>query len=228
MAQDLFGEEKVADILNKTSTSVFGYLKNSFSSLLESVITFIVSLVIIFFILFFMFTSSEEAKKTVKEYLPFKKRNVEKLIKKFEDVTYSTIVGSGLIALLQGILVSVGFLIFGIKGVLVWGLIAAILSFLPALGAPLVYVPAGLILVLQGDYFSGIGILIWGVVLVSSVDNILRPIVGKELAKIHPLITLIGVIVGIQYFSIVGVVIGPLLLSYLFLLLKIYKEEHID
>lgn len=225
--QDRLGKEQTAEIMYKIYSESLNYIKRSFTSWIESVANFIVSIIILFFMLFFMFLRSDDMAKKFKEYVPFNKKNTNQLIRKAKEITNSTVMSSGLIALGQGFLTSIGFLIFGIPGAIVWGLITAFVSFLPAIGAPLVYVTAGIIYILQQDYFTGIGIIAWGALLVSSVDNILRPIIGERIGKIHPLITLFGVVIGIRYFGLIGVVVGPLLLSYLFLIIDIYKKEYI-
>ncbi len=228
LAEKFIGKEQVSDMIEKSTSSILNYIKDSFIVIISSIIDFFVSIIIMFFLLFFMFTQSHKIDKAIRNFLPFSDQNVNKLVNNSINVTKSTIWGSGLIAIMQGLLIGIGFLIFGIEGALVWGLIAGILSFIPGLGVPMVYIPASAFMFLDKDYVGAIGILLWGIVLVSSIDNILRPTIGKKLGKIHPLITLIGVIVGIKYFSIIGIVIGPLLLSYFFIILKMYKKEFID
>lgn len=219
--------EQIETFAKDISGKVFSYLKDSFGKIIGSVANFFISLVVTFFLLYFMFVNSEKTMETLNSFIPFNPKNTRIIRAEFRNITYSMVVGSGLIALIQGFLVGVGFLIFGLNGAVLWGFIAAILAFLPVVGAPVVYVPAGLILLLQGNYTAGIGILAWGLILVSSVDTALRPIIGKKMADTHPLVTLIGVFIGMKYFGMIGIIIGPLLLSYFFLLTKMFREEYI-
>lgn len=120
---------------------------------------------------------------------------------------------------------SIGFWIFGANDPLFWGVICAILSFIPLLGPPLVFVPAALILLSQGDTWQGVGLLIWGFGLVINIDNVLRLIIAKKVGDIHPVITVVGVIIGIPLFGIMGLVYGPLLLTYFLIAVRIYKAN---
>jgi predicted PurR-regulated permease PerM len=92
-------------------------------------------------------------------------------------------------------------------------------------GPSIVWGPASLIMLLTQNYVAGIGILIFGLVL-SNVDNFLRPFIQQQIGKMHPLISLIGIFIGIPIFGLLGLIIGPLLLSYFFLTLKMFREEY--
>jgi predicted PurR-regulated permease PerM len=135
--------------------------------------------------------------------------------------TFGNVLGQGLICLVQAISLGIGFLVFGLPDPFFWATITFFISFLPVIGAPIVFVPAGLISLAYGDTTSGYGILIWGFVLVTNIDNLLRYFISKYFADTHPLITIIGVIAGIPVFGILGLVFGPLLISWFLLLLKI-------
>ena len=104
---------------------------------------------------------------------------------------------------MQGALVSIGFFLFHISDPIFWGVISMFLSFLPVVGAPIVFVPAGIIELLDGHNFSGIGILIWGFVLVTNIDNVIRFLLARRVGNTHPIITVIGVIIGIPVFGII-------------------------
>ena len=136
----------------------------------------------------------------------------------FHFIFYSNILGQGLIGITQGFIVAIGFLIFGIPDPVFWGIVSIFVCFLPVVGAPIIFVPAGIIELASGNTFAGIGILIWGFVLVTLVDNFLRQFIAKKIADTHPLITIIGVIIGVPVFGLIGLVIGPFLISYFILL----------
>ena len=99
---------------------------------------------------------------------------------------------------------------------------------LPVVGSGLVWGPAAIVLALQGRPIAAIALAVWGVVVVGSVDNFIRPIIYRRYAEVHPLITLIGAIVGVSHFGLLGLLIGPLALSYLFELVRMYREEYIE
>jgi predicted PurR-regulated permease PerM len=100
------------------------------------------------------------------------------------------------------------------------------LSFIPVLGTPLVWVPAGVILIAQEQMGKGIGILLFGAILVVNIDNVLRFALAKKLGDIHPLLTIVGIVLGVPVFGIVGIFIGPLIIVYFMLLVQVYLKEY--
>ena len=117
------------------------------------------------------------------------------------------------------------FLIFGIQGAFLWGFVTAILSFFPVIGPPFVWIPAAVIQFFQGDYRAGGGILIFGLIL-SNIDNLIRPYLAEKISKIHPLVSLVGIFVGVLSFGVMGIFIGPLLLALTILILRMFEEEY--
>ena len=186
----------------------------------------VVTLSLVMFILYFMFVSQDSLKKQLFAISPFNKKNTEKLGQEFTDVTFTSLVASGLLALLHGFLISLAFLFFGFGKIFFWGFIAMILSFLPVVGISLIWIPVALIALAHHDYFAGIGMIIWGVI-ASNVDNLIRPFLQSRIGKIHPLNTLLGVFIGIPVFGLLGLILGPLLLSYSVLIVKMFVEEYV-
>jgi predicted PurR-regulated permease PerM len=106
-----------------------------------------------------------------------------------------------------------------------WGVITTFISFVPVLGPPVVFVPAAILQIANGNNFAGWAMLVFGFVVIINIDNVLRFMIAKKVGNIHPIITVIGVIIGIPLFGILGLVFGPLLLSYFILLVKIYETS---
>jgi len=184
------------------------------------------NLVIAFFGLFYMLQRSRSLWDGLLPYIPFSTVNAEKLRTRFENVTISTVIGTGVTAVAQGSLVGVGFWITGLANGLFWGVVTAICSVLPVVGSGLVWVPGAIVLLLEGHQQAAIGLALWGGIVVSNIDNVIRPIVYRRWANIHPLITIVGAFGGIRYFGLLGLLIGPLALSYFFELLRMYRQEY--
>lgn len=201
---------------------------NAFSVFLSSALNIFVALIILYFTLFYMFKSYETFESSLLKYLPFNQQESQKFGNELKNITLSNILGQGLIGLCQGIIVAIGFLIFGIPDALFWGTVSVFVCFLPVVGAPIIFVPAAIIELSSGNNFAGFGILIWGGVLVTLVDNFLRQFISKKIADTHPLITIIGVIIGIPFFGLIGLVIGPFLISFFILLFKMYEENYLN
>lgn len=211
-------------------SSQIGNIGNHVSNLLvgvvQNTVAFIIGLVIAYFLVYYMLIEENFYKKAV-SFLPFREKNSLRLVRELKNITYTTIVVTGILALMQGALVAIGFYFSGIGGYFLWGFVAAIISFIPIIGTPFVWGPGVIYKVAQGDMFVAGGLLLWGLFL-SNVDNFIRPYLQERVGKIHPLTTLLGVFIGIYMFGIVGVIIGPLMISYAFIILEIFKEEYID
>ena len=134
--------------------------------------------------------------------------------------------GAPLLAILQGICAGLGFWIFGLDEPWFWGVICGFMSFLPVVGTAMVWIPAGIYMLTANTSWQGSGILIYGAIVITNIDNVFRFWLQKKFADVHPLVTVLGVIIGLNWFGIPGIVFGPLLLSYFLLMVKIYKEEY--
>ena len=186
------------------------------------------NLTIAFFGLYFLLLRPQQTWEMVRPYIPFSHQNTERLRQRFRDVTNSTLVGTLLIAMVQGALVALAFAVVGLSNAVFWGAVTAIFAILPLVGSGLVWAPGAASLALDGRYPAAIGMVVWGVVVVGMVDNVLRPIVYRRWAQIHPLVTLVGAIGGVRYFGVLGILIGPLGLSYFFELIRMYREEYVE
>jgi predicted PurR-regulated permease PerM len=213
--------DRVVDVIQKIESWALG----SFPSVVSAILNIFLLLSIMYFVLYFMFTEYENFESALLKYLPFKEKSSFLLAEELRKITQTNIIGQGVIAFAQGTCVGLGFLIFGISDPLFWGVLSALLSFVPLVGSALVFIPAGIIALSYNDYFSGIGILVWGVLIVSNIDNVLRLIINKKIANIHPIISIVGVIIGLPMFGILGLVFGPLLISFFLLLISIYENK---
>ena len=196
-----------------------------FSNTINGISNVLLQITVLYFLLYFMLKEHNKLEELLLRYLPIRKYQTQRLGTELTNITNSNLLGQGFICFIQGSLVSIGFLIFGISDPLFWGVVCFFLSFVPFIGAPLVFVPAGIIQYYAGDSFGGIGIILWGFILVTNIDNVIRFYLSKKIGDVHPLITIIGVIIGIPAFGILGLVYGPLLISYFILLVKIWEEN---
>ena len=187
----------------------------------------LITLLVLYFILYFMLTQMREFEAGLLKYAPFREQHALKFAAALRDSTYSNVLGQGIIALTQGVLLANGFLIFGIPDPVFWGVIAIFISFLPVVGAPTLCIPASIVLFAQGHNWQGVLLLAYGLLFIGNVDNFLRMIINKRIANTHPIISIIGVFIGIPLFGILGLVFGPVLLSYFLLLLEIYETNRL-
>jgi predicted PurR-regulated permease PerM len=188
----------------------------------------VLNLTIALFELYFLLLRPDENWDAFRPYVPFSTDNTQRLRDRFRDVTASTLIGVLMVGLTQGTLLGVAFWVLGLSDALFWGMVTAVLSVLPIVGSGLVWGPAALALGLDDRWGAAIGLAIWGIIIVGSVDNLIRPWVYRRWAKVHPVVTLVGALAGIRYFGLLGILIGPLALSYFFELIRMYREEYLE
>lgn len=196
-----------------------------FPSILSSAAAIFLTLIIMYFLIYFMFVDDRRFEKGLLHYSPFRKEHSLRFARELKNSTYSNVLGQGLIAIVQGALLYISFLITGTPDALFWGVIGTFLSFIPVVGAPMIGVAAGIIALISGDNWQGIFLIAFSVVIISNIDNVLRLIINRRMGDVHPIITVIGVIIGLPIFGILGLVFGPLLISYFLLLIEIYEQN---
>jgi len=187
-----------------------------------------IQLTITFFGLFYLLVAPRGAWIGVRPFIPFSARNAEILRARFHNVTISTLVGTGVTAVMQGLFVGLAFWTTGLSNALFWGVVTVIFAILPVVGSGLVWGPGVAALALEGRYGAAVGLAVWGILVVGNVDNVIRPVVFRRWAQIHPFITVIGALAGINWFGLLGLLIGPLAISYFFELIRMYKAEYLE
>ncbi|SDH74679.1 AI-2E family transporter [Winogradskyella thalassocola] len=202
------------------------WLSESLQSMAGNTFNLLIAIGLMYFMLFFMLTNRKELRQSLRDYLPLNTDNVNEIGKEVQAMVKSNAIGIPLVALAQGIIALIGFLIFGIEEPFFWFVIVTIGSMIPFIGTFIGIIPVFILSLSAGNSFQAWGILIYGVVVVGLTDNIIRLYVLKKLDDVHPLITLIGVIVGVPLFGFIGLIFGPLLISIFMALVRIYKEEY--
>lgn len=212
--------------LAKASGSMLQWLSaqafDVFGSAAHGTINFLISL----FGLYFVLRSDGSTWLRVRKVLPFSDPNIDLLRDRFVKVTQATFLGMIATAVMQGALVGGAFAIVGLPGPLFWGVVTAVCSIIPMIGGALVWLPATLVLLVQKEYGNALLLAIVGALLVSNIDNIVRPWIYKRMSNVHPVVTLVGALAGLRYFGLLGVLLGPLAITYFFELLRIYDEEY--
>ena len=187
----------------------------------------ILNLVIALFGAYFLLLQADGGWATLRPFIPFSDENVHRLRARFRDVTNSTMIGVLLVAAVQGALMGGMFFVVGLPNAAFWSVVTAILSILPVVGSGLIWVPACAALGFDGRWGAAIVLAAWGMAVVGSADNIIRPLVYRRWANIHPFVTLVGAFAGIRWFGLLGILVGPLALSYFFALIEMYTQEYV-
>lgn len=206
-------------------------LTNTFISqtgeLLTNTPKIILQLFITFFVMFYCLKEGEIILKYIREILPFSNDVNEKLIKRSKEVAYGTIYGQIIIGIIQGITAGVGFYLFGAPSPLFFTILAILLSILPFVGSWLVWIPIGIIMIASGNVTGGILLMIFGFLVVGTIDDIIRPFIVSKKAKIHPLVVLIGMLGGLVMLGVIGLIVGPIILEYLLIFIELYRTGKI-
>ncbi|MBD2700374.1 AI-2E family transporter [Spirosoma sp. BT702] len=226
-AEDLIGYQITSPQNVRTIAQQAGsYASKLLPSIAGGALDFIVIIGLMFFAMYFMFVDQESFTKGLQKYLPFKRDTQKELAESLKNNVNANVLGQALVSLVQGVLTGLTLWIFGVPDAGFWGTVAFFLAFIPILGTPLVWGPAGLIQLSQGNTSQGVGILLVGVIVIINIDNLLRIMLARRMGNIHPLITLAGIVLGVPIFGILGLVVGPLLLSYFIVLIHVFEQEN--
>lgn len=194
-------------------------------SLGSNTLRFFVSTGIMLYVLFFLFRDGRAIGRSIRVSMPFSEGYNAQLIAKFAAVVRATVKGNIVIAVIQGAIGGVAFWALGIKGALLWGTLMTFLSLLPAVGSALVWVPAAGYLVLTGQMWKGLILVLVGVLVIGLIDNLLRPIlVGKD-TRLPDYVVLVSTLGGISIFGINGFVIGPLIAALFIAAWTLFRDE---
>jgi len=198
------------------------YLPSVFNSLIEVSVNILVSL----FVLYFMLVYGKQMEKTINNALPFSAGSKNEIWHEVFLMVKSNALGIPILGLCQGIVAMIGYWIFGVENFITWGFLTGISSLVPVLGTMTIYIPLGILVLASGQTIDGIGILAYGLFIIGSIDNILRFTILKGLGNVPPLITVFGVLLGLKLFGMMGLIFGPLILSSVRVLLKVYANEY--
>lgn len=198
------------------------------AEMLRNTLLFIINFFIMLFSLFFIFRDGEAYYTMLMDVLPFSGDFKAAVSKKLSDTFYAVVNGIFFVSLLQGLMTGLGFAVFGVPFAVFWGVCAAFLALLPVGGAALVWIPGALYLLFTGETLRGILLILWGTLLVSLPDNFLKPILIGRRAKLPTFFLFLGILGGLNVYGLLGILIGPLIVTLLTAFVHIYREEYMN
>lgn len=204
--------------------AVIDWVSSKTGALFSNIIQITFSGFIAFIALYYLLKDGKEFRSQLAEHLPLPKASTERIFQKLQATASSIIKGSLVVAIVQGVLSGVGFMIFGVPHAAFWGLLCIFASLFPTIGTALVLVPAVAYLGFFASALAAAGLLAWGVVIVGLSDNLLRPYLLKRDVEIHPFLIFLSVFGGLAIFGPTGFILGPLIVSLLIALLELYPE----
>ena len=216
-----FSEEKILKDLRGITSNLFGFAQKAYAS----ISAFVLWIFVLFFTLFYFLIDGKKALRYIIDLSPLKDKHDKLLIEKFTSISRATLKGTFVVGVIQSVLGGIAFLIVGIPSPVIWTVVMLLFSVIPMVGTAIIWAPAGLILLATGAVWQGIFLLLFGSLVIASVDNILRPkLVGKD-TQMHPLLIFFATLGGISLFGLPGFVIGPIIISFFVALAEIYHSE---
>ena len=214
----------LTDFLLKNLQQVSTFLFNQTSKIIKGLSTFVIGFFFTLLSLYYLFKDGAHLFERLKDVIPLPFIERDLLIDRFKDMVYATIYGGILIAIIQGLLGGIIFWILGFSSPILWGTAMSFLSFIPIGGTAIVWIPAVILLFIQGAFLKGIILLFLGIFVIGMADNFLRPMFISARTKIHPLFLFFAVLGGVQVFGLIGLVMGPLIATLSLTLIEIYIQ----
>jgi len=166
--------------------------------------------------------------KTLYKIIPLKDTNTTILAAETKKIIKANALGIPLISIIQGLTATLGYFLFGVQEWALWGFLTGVFAFFPIVGTMIVWVPLVIYTFTTGGSGMAIGLLLYSVIVTGNIDYISRITIMKKLGDVHPVITVLGVIVGLGLFGFIGLIFGPLLVNYCIVLFKIYMNEFVE
>ena len=205
-------------------TKASAFIYTNAIGLIKGFTYFFFDLLLVLFIAFFMFLQGDDFIEAIKELSPLDQAHNEEILRETEVTIKATLWGTVIVAFVQGFLGGLGFLIFGLSQPAFWGTVMIPAAVIPVVGSAIIWGPAAVYLIFTGHLGPGIGLIIWGGVVVSVIDNVLKPILMKGSGSTPSIFILFSILGGLTYFGMIGFILGPLILSFLLSLLRIYQK----
>jgi predicted PurR-regulated permease PerM len=226
--QDL--EKKTGFKLNSENNlqKAANFLTTNIPTVLGATLNTVAAIAMLYFMLYFMLVNGRQMERAMADFVPMGEENLNKVGKEINNMVLSNAIAIPLIALLQGVVGLIGYFLLGVQQPLFWFVVTCITAMLPIVGAALAYVPIAILFFAQGDSLHGILMLAYGFGIIGIVDNVFRITLQKKIGDVHPLVTILGVLAGLNLFGFIGLIFGPLLISLFLLLTKIYALEFVE
>lgn len=197
-------------------------------SLLNDTVNMLLNLAIMLFMLYYMLVHGKEMEKYISHILPLKQCNIDLLAGETKRIVKVSALGIPLISIIQGFTASLGYVLFGVQEVVLWGFLTGVFAFFPVVGTMIIWVPLVIFMYAGGHTWNATGLMLYSFIITGNIDYLTRITLLKKMGHIHPVITVLGVIAGLGLFGFIGLIFGPLLVNYIILLYRIYANEFVE
>ncbi len=226
LAHPIFAGLDMKAMIMKGISQISLALAEQLGGVIRNIVVLAVDLVIILMALFFLFRDGESYFRSFLDLLPFPRGRKQSIARKLHETFTAVLNGVILIALLQGLMTGIGFSLFRVPFPVLWGFISAALALLPVGGAALVWIPGALYLMMTGAVMKGALLAVWGLLLVTLPDNILKPLLIGKKAGLPTFFLFLGILGGLEVYGFLGIFVGPLIVTLVAAFVRIYREEY--
>lgn len=226
---DLIRDKTGYDLWQESNLQqAIAYIPRLGQKLVGAILSFVINIVILLFVLYFMLIGGCRMETYFREILPFNRRVGRDALREIHKIVRSNAIIIPLLAVSQGLVAYFGYLLFDVPYALFWGGVTCFATVIPIVGTALVWFPMALYLGLEGHWGNAVGLVLFGTLVVTQVDNVMRMVLQKKMDDTHPLITIFGVIIGLSLFGFMGVIFGPLLLAMFVFCVNVFKRKFLD
>ena len=225
---DIIEERTGFDLLSEKSLSFMVVQASSIGQkIMTGVSDLIVNLAVAIMLMFFMLWEGRKMEHYVSTIMPFEESNKREVLNKIQLMVRSNAIGIPLLAVIQGIISLGGYLLCDAPNPYLAALLTAFASIIPLVGTALIWIPVSIYFLIMGEWINALILLGYGGIIISQCDNLIRFLLQKKMANIHPLITIFGVVAGLPIFGFMGIIFGPLLVSLFLLFLDMFRKEYL-
>lgn len=220
-----FEDEKVKETIFEFTKKMSDWISAGAKEIIKQTTNFIISLFLILLTTFFFFIDGKKVLEKLKLWSPLPNKYDAEIYNKFREMSQTSMISTFVTAAFQGVIGGIGFLIVGLPAFYP-GLLIGFFSLIPYIGSMIIYVPIGIYLILTGDVYRGVYVLLWGSVIIGNTDNLIRAWILKGKSKVNPIFIIFSLMGGIALFGFWGLVLGPLILSLTATIFHIYELEY--
>jgi predicted PurR-regulated permease PerM len=206
----------------------FQKLTNAIPYLLNNTLNLLTNLIVLLFFLYYLLYHGKEVEKTLFHFIPLKEQNTGKLAAETKRLIKASALGIPLISVIQGITATIGYYLFDTGDYIIWGFLTGVFAFFPVVGTMIIWVPLVIYMYSSGHTWNATGLLLYSLVVTGNIDYLSRITIMRKIGDVHPVVTVLGVLIGLGLFGFIGLIFGPLLVSYIILLFKIYMSEFVE
>lgn len=217
---NLFSQQSLSGLLNKGTAFI--------PSLLNSTANLVTNMAIMLFVLYYMLYNGREMERSLSHYIPLQQHNINMLASETKKMIKANALGIPIISIIQGLVATLGYFIFKVDEFAIWGFMTGVFAFFPVVGTMIVWAPLVIYMYANGNSWNATGVMIYSIVVTGNIDYLSRMTLLRRIGDVHPVVTILGVIVGLGLFGFVGLIFGPLLISYVMILFRIYMNEFVE